>query len=78
MSGAKTNINLANLLFKRINIISTTLKTRTDSYKTNLINDFKQTALSSFDNKILCPIIYKTLKSDWNTVDTFIEAHKLM
>ena len=33
LSGAKANINMASLLFKRINIISTTLKTRTDEYK---------------------------------------------
>lgn len=48
LSGAMTNINLGNLLFKRINLISTTLKTRSDEYKTNLIEDFKETVLPGF------------------------------
>ena len=49
LSGSKTNLNLASLLAKRIVLISTTLKTRTDAYKTNLIEDFTKTALWAFD-----------------------------
>ena len=49
LSGAKAKINMATALFKRVNIISTTLKTRTDEYKANLVKDFELTALSGFE-----------------------------
>lgn len=78
LSGFKTNLNLASLLAKRISLISTTLKTRSDEYKTKLIEDFTKTALSGFETGILKPIIYKKLESDWSSADSFIEAHKLM
>ena len=45
---------------KRIQLISTTLKTRSDEYKSNLIQDFSKTALEGFDKGILKPIIFKT------------------
>ena len=48
LSGFKTNLNLASLLAKRISLISTTLKTRSDQYKNNLIADFTKTALWGF------------------------------
>jgi hypothetical protein len=48
LSGPKTNLNLASLLAKRISLISTTLKTRSDPYKNNLIADFTKTALWAF------------------------------
>jgi tumor protein p53-inducible protein 3 len=78
LSGAKTNLNLATLIGKRISLISTTLKTRTDEYKASLIEDFRQTALFGFDKGVLRPIIYKTFPCDWSSVDPFVEAHKLM
>lgn len=78
LSGFKTNLNLASLLAKRISLISTTLKTRTDQYKDNLIADFTKTALWGFDKQELKPIIYKTITCDWTSVEPFIEAHKLM
>ena len=78
LSGAKSKFNMASALVKRITIISTTLKTRTDEYKSNLISDFKQTALSSFDEGLLRPIIFKTFDCDWSSAQPFIEAHKLM
>ena len=68
LSGAKTNLNLASILVKRINLISTTLKTRTDEYKSNLVQDFKKTAVSSFTQGTLRPIIYKTFQFDWTTI----------
>jgi len=48
LSGFKTNLNLASLLAKRISLISTTLKTRSDEYKNNLVADFSKTALWGF------------------------------
>ena len=63
---------------KRIHLISTTLKTRSDDYKSNLIKDFTETALHGFDTGKLRPIIYKTFECDWSNINAFIEAHKLM
>jgi tumor protein p53-inducible protein 3 len=65
LSGAKTQLNMAVLLGKRISLITTTLKTRSDAYKTDLLADFQKTALSSFDSGVLRPIIYKTYRCDW-------------
>ena len=46
LSGAKlAEFNLGALLMKRIHLITTTLKTRSDEYKSNLIQDFAKTAL---------------------------------
>jgi len=49
LSGAKVDMNLGALLGKRINLISTTLKTRNDDYKSELIADFTKTALEGFE-----------------------------
>lgn len=40
LSGPKTEMNLGSLIFKRIRLISTTLKTRSKDYKDNLIKNF--------------------------------------
>ena len=46
LSGGKLpEFNLGALLMKRIHLITTTLKTRSDEYKSNLIQDFSKTAL---------------------------------
>ncbi len=68
LSGFKTNLSLASLLAKRIALISTTLKTRSDSYKDNLIADFTKTALWGFQSSKLRPIIYKMIPCDWSSV----------
>ena len=78
LSGAKSNLNMAMALVKRIHMISTTLKTRTDEYKAQLVSDFRSTALQGFDDGTLKPIIYKTYRCDWQSVDPFVEAHKMM
>lgn len=78
LSGAITNINLGSLLFKRINLISTTLKTRSDQYKADLIEDFTKTALHGFESGILIPLIFTTFDFDWSSVKPFVEAHALM
>ena len=78
LSGAKTEFNFGPLLMKRINLISTTLKTRSCEYKDALIADFSKTALGGFESGKLKPIIYKTFACDWSSASPFIEAHKLM
>jgi hypothetical protein len=45
LSGYKVDMNLALLLAKRIHLISTTLKTRSDLYKNQLISDFTSKVL---------------------------------
>lgn len=40
LSGAKSTLNMATLIGKRISLVSTTLKTRTDEYKSALVKDF--------------------------------------
>jgi len=72
LSGAKANLNMVTLLVKRISLITTTLKTRSDAYKASLLSDFQKTALSAFDSGQLKPIIYKTYKCNWQSVDPFI------
>lgn len=68
LSGGNVNMNLGALLAKRISMISTTLKTRSDQYKADLVEDFKKTALKGFDEGALKPIIFKTYQFDWNSV----------
>ena len=48
LSGAKIDLNLGSLLMKRINLISTTLKTRSADYKSSLVQEFTKTALPGF------------------------------
>jgi NADPH:quinone reductase-like Zn-dependent oxidoreductase len=52
---------------KRISLISTTLKTRSDKYKADLVQDFSKTALEGFEQGVLKPIIYKTYPFDWSS-----------
>ena len=78
LSGAKAEFNFGPLLMKRINLISTTLKTRSCEYKNALIQDFSKTALPGFDEGKLKPIIFKTFQCDWTSAEPFIEAHKLI
>ena len=75
LSGAKTNINMALLLGKRINLISTTLKTRSDEYKSQLIEKFKKTTMEAFEDKRLRPIITERFICDWKSPEAFVKAH---
>lgn len=49
LSGGKADLNLGSLLGKRINLISTTLKTRSKEYKDELIEDFKNRVVFGFN-----------------------------
>lgn len=68
LSGGNVNLNLGAVLAKRISLISTTLKTRSEEYKADLVEDFKKTALKGFDEGSLKPIIFKTYPFDWSNV----------
>ena len=51
------NIDMALLLGKRARIQGTTLRNRTDQYKTSLVNEFSELCLSAFEQNLLKPNI---------------------
>jgi len=58
MSGAKADgVNLAKILMKRITLMGTTLRARSNEYKTELIRGFRKNFLHLFDQQKLKPII---------------------
>ena len=74
MSGAKADgVNLAKILTKRITFMGSTLRSRTDQYKTNLVQGFQKDFLHLFDQGKLKPIIDSTYS--WEKVG---EAHQRM
>lgn len=60
------NFNLSRILAKRINLISTTLKTRTDDYKALLIESFSKEVLPYFFNQTIKPVVFKNYDINWN------------
>lgn len=67
------NLNLANILRKRIHIMGSTLRARTLDYKINLTRDFCEFALPRFESKELQPVVDSVF--DWKEV---VEAHRYM
>ena len=62
MGGIKIKeANLMKLLNKRASILTTTLRNRSDDYKTNLISEFSQRLMPGFKSGDIAPIIYKTM-----------------
>eukprot|EP01017_Pseudomicrothorax_dubius_P040100 TRINITY_DN6230_c0_g1_i13.p1 TRINITY_DN6230_c0_g1~~TRINITY_DN6230_c0_g1_i13.p1 ORF type:complete len:109 (-),score=14.19 TRINITY_DN6230_c0_g1_i13:4-330(-) len=80
MGGAKaSNLNFGEFLGKRLSMISTTLRSRSNSYKSELISRFSQEVIPGFDRGLLKPIVYKKIDVDWQSgVDKVREAHNLM
>ena len=66
---------LATILGKRASLLGTTLKARSDDYKTQLISEFKKNALLSFtaESNGLRPIIDKIYP-----LESVVEAHEYM
>ena len=74
MGGANLDkISLAPFLAKRIKLLSTTLWSRSDEYKTKLVQDFKNDCLSGFSDGTFKPIIDKVFK-----ISEIQEAHRLV
>ena len=74
MGGIKAKeINMAQILAKRLQITGSTLRSRIDAYKSNLIAGFKRDFLSEFETGKLKPIIDSIIP--WTKV---VEAHKKM
>jgi hypothetical protein len=48
LSGAKAEFNFMKMMQKRIVLKTSLLKARSDEYKTNLINDFKEKIIPGF------------------------------
>lgn len=76
MGGAKiSEVNLAQLLGKRVNLSFTTLKSRDYEYKEQLIKEFTEQVLPYLTNKKIFSVIHKVLDF---TQDNVIEAHRIM
>ena len=67
------HLNLGKLLAKRISLLSTTLKNRTDEYKTELVKEFAKNWIPKFQSGELKPIIDTVFK-----LSQVAEAHKRM
>jgi tumor protein p53-inducible protein 3 len=66
MSGNKVeNFNLALLLGKRIELISTTLRARSDNFKDKLVSSFNDEILPLIASGKLRPFISKSWKVKW-------------
>ncbi|NBC27032.1 MAG: zinc-binding dehydrogenase [Bacteroidetes bacterium] len=74
LGGAKTeDLNLANILRKRLTIRGSTLRNRNDEYKAMLTGEFADTALDLVESKQIKPVIDSVF--DWNDVE---KAHQRM
>jgi NADPH:quinone reductase-like Zn-dependent oxidoreductase len=67
-----SNFSLNKMLNKRVHFLFSTLRSRTDDYKTSLIQNFKKDILPGFKNKFK-PIIDKTFSAY-----EIIKAHERM
>ena len=68
------DFNLGKFLGKRIDFKFTTLRSRSDEYKTNLINNFKSNILPGFNH----PQKFTPIVDSVYTVENIVEAHKRM
>ncbi|CAD8052928.1 unnamed protein product [Paramecium sonneborni] len=78
--GIIDNFNLSPLLQKRINLINTTLRSRSDDFKKNLIDEFKQNVLPYLQSgQIEIPVDSITkIKWDQDGINQFIRLHTEM
>lgn len=74
MGGAiGNNINFSKILYKRANLIFTTMRSRTDEYKTSLVRDFSTSCLSHFETGEFKPILDRSF-----SLEEVSEAHRTM
>ena len=62
MSGAKATLDLGQLLYKRLSVLGSTLRSRTAPQKAKLVRDFSAKALPRFDTGDLHPVLARTLR----------------
>lgn len=65
LSGAGDVNLLGPILRKRINIIGTTLRARSDEFKTKLVSDFGEKCLPLFESGVLKPILDESFEIDF-------------
>lgn len=66
-------VDVAKMLQKRVNIHASTLRSRSDSYKTKLVADFGKKFSQALNQGIIKPVIEQEF--DWSAAD---QAHNLM
>eukprot|EP00297_Palpitomonas_bilix_P009730 CAMPEP_0113881864 /NCGR_PEP_ID=MMETSP0780_2-20120614/8621_1 /TAXON_ID=652834 /ORGANISM="Palpitomonas bilix" /LENGTH=338 /DNA_ID=CAMNT_0000868785 /DNA_START=132 /DNA_END=1148 /DNA_ORIENTATION=- /assembly_acc=CAM_ASM_000599 len=66
-------INISAILRKRIQITGTTLRSRTNEYKSDLVHDFSKLVLPGFESVELKPIIDRVM-----SIEEIAEAHRYM
>ena len=67
------SVDVAKMLLKRVNIHATTLRSRNDQYKSELIENFTEDFYQCFESGSINPVIYKNFS--WQEVDI---AHHTM
>jgi putative PIG3 family NAD(P)H quinone oxidoreductase len=73
MGGMKTEVNLAALLTRRLQVIGSTLRTRSVADKTGIVRAFQQRFGDALENGRLRPVIYRVLP-----LEKAADAHRLV
>eukprot|EP01017_Pseudomicrothorax_dubius_P047601 TRINITY_DN8571_c0_g4_i1.p1 TRINITY_DN8571_c0_g4~~TRINITY_DN8571_c0_g4_i1.p1 ORF type:complete len:341 (+),score=103.01 TRINITY_DN8571_c0_g4_i1:123-1145(+) len=77
--GNSPDVNFGPILAKRISIISTTLRTRSEDFKNELIEAFAKEILGHFETKTIVPVIAKKFNLSWSAdAEPVRQAHALM
>jgi len=79
MSGAEIEkFNLGPIMGKRISLIPSTLRGRSNDYKTELINRFKSVVLPKLADGTFKVYVDRVIKVDWTDPKPIQDAHLLM
>jgi len=79
LSGSEVEkFDLKALMFKRISVIPSTLRSRSKEYKAELIRRFKAVVLPHLANGDLKVYVDTVFKVDWSDVKPIRDAHLLM
>ncbi|CAG5130161.1 unnamed protein product, partial [Candidula unifasciata] len=73
LSGGQVNVNLGQMLPKRVHLLCSTLRFRSVEFKASLVRDFAQQTSKLFADGTFRPVIYKVF-----LLSEIIQAHKLM
>ena len=73
LNGAIREIDFSKVLMKRLTITGSTLRPRSDEFKSSIADDLQREIWPLFEKKIIKPVVYKTLN-----FNDFKQAHDLM